>query len=280
MKSPEIIKPHLDLLFQRFDKSYLEPDPLAATSGFDKSDDIETACLIAALFAYGRADLIQRNVSGILETMGSSPADFCETFKPSQQRAWMKGFAYRFHKRDDLVALVKAIGSVRRNYGSLMNAFLDHDDSSAETILPGLTGMAHVLRKYSGKSAGMFKNLVPDPAAGGASKRWNLFLRWMVRKDNVDPGPWAGSVSSSRLVIPLDTHVARIARMLGILERKSNDWKAALELTRFLRKLDPDDPVKYDFALCSYGKLGYCVRKIDPEKCDSCEMAPICSKTL
>ncbi len=74
--------------------------------------------------------------------------------------------------------------------------------------------------------------------------------------------------------------MARIARMLGILERKSNDWKAALELTRFLRKLDPDDPVKYDFAICSYGKLGYCVRKIDPEKCDSCEMAPICSKTL
>ncbi len=280
MNDPALIKPHLERLLKKFDKSYLAPDPLAAAQGISSPVDMEVALLIAALFAYGRAELIQQNVANILLHMGPSPAKFCDSFIKTPPYGWMKGFKYRFNTREDLAALVKAIAVARERHGSIKNLFLMYDNPDEETILPGLTGMAKALRKYSGKRSSGIKYLISDPASGGASKRWNLFLRWMVRKDEVDPGPWHGSVSTSRLIIPLDTHVARIARLLGMLERKSNDGKAALALTRVLRKLDPDDPVKYDFAICSYGKLGYCVRKIDPEKCGECDMEAICSRRL
>lgn len=277
MNDPARVKPHLDRLLERFDRSYLEPDPLAAALKFSSPGDVETACLIAASFAYGRADLIQKNVTQILDAMEGAPALFCESFNPPANREWMKNFAYRFQKREDLVALVRAIGSARKSNSSIKNLFLEGDDPSAETVLPGLVHMAVALRKLAGRKTAPFNALLSDPSLGGASKRWNLFLRWMVRKDGVDPGVWSGAVSRARLVIPLDTHVARVGRQLGMLERKSGDWKAALELTRYLRALDPADPVKYDFAICSYGKLGYCAKKADPEKCEGCDLSGICS---
>ncbi len=276
MTKPGDIKPHLDNLLARFDKSYLEPDPLAAVNHFSSRDDLETACLFAALFAYGRADLIQRNVASITGAMEPGPARFCDMFTVSAHRRWMKGFTYRFHRREDLVALVIAIKKARKQHGSLLELFLYGDDPSADTILPGLSGMVTALRKYAGRNTRAFNTLLSDPMAGGASKRWCLFLRWMIRKDEVDPGPWSGMVKTSRLVIPLDTHVGRIARRLGMLKRKSNDWKAAIELTGFLRRLDPEDPVKYDFAICSYGKLGYCVHSARPDQCQICDFDSIC----
>ena len=280
MFEPAKIKPHLERLLSRFDKSYLEPDPLAAALKFKTKDDLETACFIAGVFAYGRADLIQKNVGNILDSMEGSPAEFCEAFSQKENPAWMKGFSYRFNKRDDLAALIRAIGEARRRHGSLKNLFVESDDAAEETILPGLIGLVHTLRKYARRSTQTFNTLIADPELGGASKRLNLFMRWMARKDKVDPGPWHGEVSTARLVIPLDTHVGRIARLLGLLERRSNDWKAALEITRNLRQLDAKDPVKYDFAICSYGKLGYCVKKVDPAKCKSCDLDAVCSREV
>lgn len=277
MTKPAEIKPHLDNLLARFDKSFLEPDPLAAVNHFSSPGDLETACLIAALFAYGRADLIQNNVSAIVGSMGESPARFCEKFRPAANKSWMRDFVYRFHRRDDLVALVAAIKKARRNSGSLLNLFLENDNPSADTILPGLSGMVSALRSYSGRDTQAFNTLLSDPSAGGASKRWCLFLRWMIRKDDVDPGPWSEYVSKARLIIPLDTHVSRIARQLGMIKRKSNDWKTALELTAYLRQIDPDDPVKYDFAICSYGKLGYCVKNANMDQCENCDLDSVCS---
>ncbi len=278
MNNPLDIKPHLDRLLEKFDRSALEPDPLAATLGYTAFEDIEVSCLIAGLFAYGRADLIQRNVAGILSMMGASPALFCEKFRKSKVPGWVSAFSYRFHKGDDLGALIHAIGRARRDHGSLLKLFKAHDDPSAETILPGLTGMVCALREYAKRDTQAFNSLLSNPSGGGAVKRWNLFLRWMVRKDDIDPGPWNGHISTSRLIIPLDVHVGRITRRLGMLKRKSNDLKAALEVTRFLRALDPEDPVKYDFAICSYGKLGYCVSKINPALCDSCDLYLICQR--
>jgi len=209
--------------------------------------------------------------------MGKSPASFCDKFRPETKKNWMKNFVYRFHRRADLVSLVTAIKKARKKSGSLLKLFLENDNPSADTILPGLDGMVSALRKYSGRGTQAYRTLLADPSAGGASKRWCLFLRWMIRKDNVDPGPWSDKVSKARLVIPLDTHVSRIARQLGMVKRKSNDWKTALELTSFLRRLDPNDPVKYDFAICSYGKLGYCVKNARVNQCENCDLDPVCS---
>jgi uncharacterized protein (TIGR02757 family) len=209
--------------------------------------------------------------------MGKSPALFCEKFRPQTNKSWMKNFVYRFHRRDDLVALIGAIKKARKKNGSLLKLFLEYDDPSADTILPGLDGMVSSLRSYARRDTQAFRTLLSDPSAGGASKRWCLFLRWMIRKDDVDPGPWSSDISRARLVIPLDTHVSRIARQLGMVKRKSNDWKTALELTSFLRQIDPDDPVKYDFAICSYGKLGYCVKNARPDQCQNCDLDSVCS---
>lgn len=277
MNDPATLKPFLDRLLEKFDRSYLEPDPLAAVDFRLGPDDLEVAALFAALFAYGRADLIQRNVARILAAMGPSPSRFVESFKPAGNREWMSGFKYRFNTRADLIALVRAVGEARRRFGSLRNLFTENDDPAEETVGPAITASARALKKFSGAKNHSFDFLIANPAGGAASKRWSLYLRWMVRKDRVDPGPWEGAVDKPRLVIPLDTHVARIARRLGMLERKSNDWKAVVELTRYLRKLDPDDPVKYDFAICSYGKLGYCVSEVNPEKCRLCDLAPVCA---
>ncbi|MDH5509377.1 MAG: TIGR02757 family protein [Nitrospinota bacterium] len=277
---PARLKPHLDGLYARFDLSFLEPDPLAAIRQYKDPRDLETAAIFAAMFAYGRADLIQRSVSAVLATMGKSPAKFCSSFQASANRTWMKGFKYRFHSREDLTALTRGVGKILLDYGSIQAAFVAHDgDGSGETVLPGVSGLARLLRR-AGEGSGAFPTLVTDPADGGASKRWMLYMRWMVRKDGVDPGPWSGAVDTSRLVIPLDTHVGRISRFLGMLGRKSNDWKAAVELTRYLKRLDPADPVRYDFAICSYGKLGYCSSRVDSQRCDDCGLASLCGESL
>ena len=274
--NPALLKPHLDRLYSRFDRSFLEPDPLAALAPYSDPKDIESAGIFAAMFAYGRADLIQKNVSAILASMGPSPAEFLANFRPETNRSWMKGFKYRFHNREDLAALANVIGITLREYGSIRQAFLAFDGGGgADTPLPGVSGLARLWRRHAGR-APAFSTLVTDPAEGSAAKRWMLYMRWMVRKDAVDPGPWHGSVDLDRLVIPLDTHVGRIARFLGMLGRKSNDWKAAVELTGYLKKLDPIDPVRYDFAICSYGKLGYCSSKPAIEKCIDCELVQFC----
>ena len=272
---PAVLKPHLDRLYASFDRSFLEPDPLAAVAGFANPRDLETAALFAAMFAYGRADLIQRTVATIIKSMGSSPAAFLSGFRPSDGVEWMAGFKYRFHNQRDLAALALAAGRALGEHGSLLNLFLKSGGAEGETVVEGVSGMAKSLRRLASKSAG-FKTLVTDPADGGASKRWMLYMRWMVRKDGVDPGPWNSRVDTARLVIPLDTHVGRISRHLGMLALKSNSLKAALELTAYLRLLDPADPVRYDFAICSYGKLGYCSTRAQAEKCAGCGLAGVC----
>jgi len=274
---PALLKPYLDRLYGSFDRSFLEPDPLAAALGFADPRDLETAALFAAMFAYGRADLIQRTAASIIKSMGDSPAAFLASFRPADGKDWMAGFKYRFHTQEDLAALATAAGRALNEHGSLLSLFLKAGGEEGRTVVEGVSGMAKFLRKHAPKSPA-FSTLVTDPAGGGAAKRWMLFMRWMARKDGVDPGPWSGGVDTARLVIPLDVHVGRISRFLGMLSRKSNDMKAALELTEYLRLLDPKDPVRYDFALCSYGKLGYCAARREVEKCAACAMAGFCQR--
>ena len=177
------------------------------------------------------------------------PAAVLEQSSLDELRARFEGFIYRFFGPEEISHFLYAIGEARRRYGSLEQAFLRHLSPSDATVIPALGGLSQELSEYAGGIHGL---LIAQVKRGSAAKRWHLFLRWLVRADEVDPGGWT-AVSRSRLVVPMDTHMHSICTTLGILSRKSADGKAALEITEFFRGLDPEDPVRFDFSLTRLG---------------------------
>jgi uncharacterized protein (TIGR02757 family) len=270
----------LNDLYDRFDHRFISPDPLECVRRLDRPEDKETAAFIAAVFAYGRADLIVQNIEGILDQMDRKPYEFLFDFEPKRMRTRFRKFRYRFNDRNDLFRLFTVLREALRKHGNLENGFMTHYRPDHPDVGPALTGFIHDmlagLPNGKTKRKASFEYLLPDPARGSACKRLHLFLRWMVRSDSVDLGLWK-HVPASKLLIPLDTHVFRILTNLGLIRSKTANWKQAVAVTEKLREFDPVDPVKYDFAICSYGKLGYCVRNRVPEKCDRCDLQPICS---
>jgi len=175
-------------------------------------------------------------------------------------RAALAGFRYRFFSGDDLSALLCAARTVQLKEGSLEAAFIRGRDEAE----PDYSGAAsRFIRALEEAAPWPWRsNLLPDPERGSAAKRTFLYLRWMIRRDAVDPGPWTGA-SPSGLVVPLDTHMAAACKRLGLLTRRSADLKAALEVTEAFRRLRPDDPVRYDFCLTRPG-----IRPdLDPDQC-------------
>lgn len=260
----------LEALCRRFDRSMLSPDPLECVPRLGEFCDIELSAFLAALFAYGRADLIVRNVRGILAELGEHPH---AAVMNGEYKARFKGWKYRFHKRADLLWLFDRMRAVYAAHGTLENAFC---------AAPGdvEARLAAFARLFSGgkKLSAVKSFLVPSPANGSACKRMNLFLRWMVRKDDVDLGLWT-RISPSDLIMPLDVHVDRIAGRLGLVDPKgAANFKKALALTGRFREFDHADPVRYDFALCSLGKLGHCEKTPDPARCLACVLRECCGK--
>ncbi len=180
--------------------------------------------------------------------MGNSPSDFVQTVKLNTLLKMYSGFKHRFTTGEDLSALMNGIGAAIRRHGSLKECFSTYIDKTAETFLPALECF---VEEISGNEGGTCF-LTPSPAQGSACKRMNLFLRWMIRKDDVDPGCWE-NMPASKLVVPLDTHMFGIGTSLGLTKRKQADLKTALEITRGFARICPEDPVKYDFALTRFG---------------------------
>jgi uncharacterized protein (TIGR02757 family) len=244
---------------------------------------------VAVSLAYGRADVFKPVVARALARMGPSPARFVDAFARSPDRHAFDGLAYRFNRPADLAALAAAAGHVRARHGSLgarFAALFREEGGGPGALRPALARFAAELREapqtaalLRGRGRRGLRHLLPDPAGPGASKRWNLYLRWMVRgPDEVDPGSWAGAgVPPSALVVPLDTHVFRVARCLGLTRRKDASWRTAEEITRALRRVDPDDPVRFDFALCHLGMSGLCPARRDPARCAACPLAAACA---
>jgi uncharacterized protein (TIGR02757 family) len=164
-------------------------------------------------------------------------------------RRRFEGFVYRFFGRDEMAHFLFAAGEALRRHGGLEDAFLSHLGAGDETVLPALSGLSRELSGYAGGIHGL---LLAQVERGSAAKRWHLFLRWLVRADEVDPGGWS-RVPASRLVVPMDTHMHRICTALGIISRRSADGKAALEATAFFRGLEPADPARFDFSLTRMG---------------------------
>jgi len=237
----------LEDLYRRYNRRrFVHPDPLEFIYAYDDARDREVAALIASSLAYGRMAQILRSVSGVLERLGANPAARLRRSGPRDLRRMFAGFRHRFATDKELCALLEGAGEVLRRFGSLEACFAAGDDGG-QTVISGLSAMVSCL-----DGDGRAGHLLPDPLKGSACKRLHLFLRWMVRKDRVDPGVWR-CVSRARLLVPVDTHMHRIARALGATQRKSADLRTALELTDAFRRIRPADPVRYDFALTRLG---------------------------
>ena len=264
---PDVLQERLDTLAATFDISTIEPDPLQLVLRYDDPLDQETAGLIAAAFAYGRADIIVANIGAVLEKMAPSPYRYLMSFDRKEATRRFAGFAHRFHKTADLVAFLSSIATALREHGSLGALFRKCYDPNDRDIAESLTRFLDHL--------GGGHYLLPSPRDKSACKRMNLFLRWMVRRTPPDLGIW-DFVDPAKLVMPVDTHVHRIATFLGLNDRKSADWKAARAMTDRLARFDPADPVRYDFALCRLGILDLCSRKRRKENCDVCLLRDVC----
>ncbi|MBA3036040.1 MAG: TIGR02757 family protein [Desulfobacterium sp.] len=244
------IKDILDNLYCSYNKrEYVHPDPLEFLYNYKEIRDREIAGFLASSLAYGRVAQILKSVSSVLDKMGSSPYMFLMNSKPSVIKNTFKGFKHRFADEKNLYAVLTGLRCILTEYGSLYECFLKGLDGKDETVLGCMKFFTKTIASVCNGSPG---HLVPVVEKGSACKRLHLFLRWMVRKDDVDPGGW-DKIPSCMLIVPLDVHMHKIGRLLGFTNRKQADIVTALEITSGFRNLIPDDPVKYDFTLTRFG---------------------------
>ncbi len=282
------LRPLLEALDAGLDRAArLAADPVELPRRYAAPQDQEIAALFAASLAYGRADVFKPVLERVLAAMGPSPARFVRAFARAPDAGAFAGATYRFNRPADLAALAAAAGHVALRAGSLgarFAALLGPPGPGA--LRAALAAFARELREappvaplLRERGRRGLLHLLPDAAGPGASKRWNLYLRWMVRgPDAVDLGAWRGLVSPAALVVPLDTHVHRVARCLALTRRRDASWRTAEEITAALRRIDPDDPVRFDFALCHLGMTGACPARREGARCAACPLAPACRR--
>lgn len=258
------LKHALDRLYEQYEQDRSVEDPVRFVWGYDDPADREVVGFLAAGLAFGRLASVMRTVERTLAAMGPHPAEFVRGFDVGRSARALHGLAHRWARTADFVALVLVLREMLRAAGSLEAFFargLDPDAPDVGGALESFTERAcriDVGRAYADRASPRgVRYFFPRPSGGSACKRLNLFLRWMVRRDRLDPGGWS-AVRPSQLVIPLDTHVIRVGRCLGLTRYTSPGWRMATDVTASLRRLDPDDPVKYDFALCHLGMSGAC----------------------
>lgn len=271
------LRRRLEALHRTFDRSYLGTDPLAFVHRYDEPADQEIVGFVAAGLAFGNVVAIRGSLTRVLAVMGDSPSGYIERFDAGREAGSLRHLYHRWIRPADFAALFATLRSVRRSHGSVRDFFLEGQDPSAKDVGPALasfSGRARALAPTGADTAGLGPSnaarFFASPRDGSACKRLNLYLRWMVRGgDGLDLGLWPG-IPRRQLVLPLDTHLARLARALGLTHRRTPGWEMAVEATRSLSLLDPDDPVKYDFALSRLGILDLCVHGRDPLDCRRC----------
>ncbi len=239
----------LEALYRKYNRRELiDPDPLVFLYDYPDLPDREIVGLLSASLAFGGVKQIMKSLSVALGSLGG-PRSFLINADTAQIAAAFKGFRYRFVSDEDMTRFLVAVKRLLQEFESLENAFLDGMNPADETVLPALAVFARRLNVLGG---GGKNYLLPQPDKGGACKRLHLFLRWMARKDDVDPGGWT-RVPTSKLLYPVDTHIWKIAANWNLTKRKQPGVRAVLEISAAFRKFCPDDPVKYDFALSRFG---------------------------
>ncbi len=238
------MKNKLDTLVQKFEtKDFIKDDPVQFPHRFKTIENIEIAGFIAALFAYGQRPLFIKKLDwlfALMKDMENDPHSFLLNFDAHKHK--LEGFKYRFIKDFDLVCFLGVLSDLYKSGSNLRELFK-----------PGTQNVVDYFYSNAAPECSMgFYHFLPNPKNGGAQKRFNMFLRWMVRQGPVDLGVW-DIAKKSDLLIPLDVHVGNVSRSLGLLNRSTNDFKSVVELTKVLKEFDPEDPVKYDFALFGAG---------------------------
>lgn len=239
------------------------------------ADDREVVGLVAALLAFGNVVAIKKSIEKVLAVLGPHPARAIDEARPGQLRAQLEGFVHRVYRGPDVADLLTHAAALRRSHGSLGRALSSfrREATSSDPFLEAIARFADALR--GPKPSRGLMHLVPDPRRGSAVKRLLLYLRWMIRPaDGVDLGLF--DLSPAELLIPVDTHVQRIARNLRLTERKDASLRTSKEITRSLAGLDPSDPVRYDFALCHLGISRECPSRRDEDKCARCVVREVC----
>ncbi|MCU0599023.1 MAG: TIGR02757 family protein [Desulfobacterales bacterium] len=242
---------HLNRLYNLYNlREYVHPDPVEFLYAYPRREDREIAGLIASSLAYGNVCQILKSVSLVLEKMGDSPYLYLKDISGPEIRRQYRHFVHRFATGEHLSAMLICIKAMIKEFGSVYECFLSGFEMSDETILPALKSFTGRFNQPHGeRNPG---HLIASPEKKSACKRLNLFLRWMVRRDAVDPGGW-DDILPSKLVIPLDIHMFRISRAFGWTRRNQANLLTALEITEKFKIWIPEDPVRFDFTLTRFG---------------------------
>jgi uncharacterized protein (TIGR02757 family) len=245
----QIYAKNLCELYEKYNsREFVHPDPLEFLYDYEDLRDREIVGLVASSLAYGNVRQILRSVRVVLDRM-DSPYLFLRNSSQDSLLKTFGNFKHRFTTGEELATMLFAIKRTVERYGSLHACFSEGLLETHETVIPALSAF---VTELSSVFEGRPRSLLPSPDAGSACKRLNLFLRWMVRRDEVDPGGW-DSVDPSKLIVPLDVHMHRICLQLGLTRRKQANLKAACEITDAFSTIEPNDPVRYDFVLTRLG---------------------------
>jgi uncharacterized protein (TIGR02757 family) len=276
------LKAALDRVYVEYDRHPdATADPIHFARRYAGAADREVVAFLAAALAFGRVQSVLNTIERLLAVLGPSPAAFVASFDPARDARLFTPLVHRWTRGEDLAALIWILRVLLEQDGSIEQAFLAGYDATAVDVGGALDrfsarAMAVDLRPVYGRSrrrSGV-SYFFPRPSSGSACKRLNLFLRWMVRRDGIDLGIWSG-VSPAALVIPLDTHVIRVGQCLGLTAYRSPGWRMAADITASLRRLDPADPVKYDFAICHVGMRYGCGVRCGRSEV-SCPLRAVC----
>ncbi|MHC4396021.1 MAG: TIGR02757 family protein [Planctomycetota bacterium] len=274
-KQLDQIKNVLEKLYARYNHRHLiKPDPLQFVYQYSKPLDMEITGFLASALAYGRVQQIEKSVTGLLERMDDGPFNFVRNFDNNKANK-LKDFRHRFTTGDDISNLLELLRDVLIEFGSIENFFVQGYNANDKNVIAALSNFCDsLLNRYAETHSGNIPKglsyLLARPTGGSACKRLNLFLRWMVRRDEIDSGLWK-SIDKSRLIVPIDTHMGRLCRILGFHNQKMVSLSTAIKITEHFAEIEPADPVRYDFALSRIGILENCTGNYQP-KCKDCEL--------
>ncbi len=281
------LKECLEGLYEKFEESYLYSDPLGFVHNFEDIKDIEVAGFIAAGFAFGSVGQILKTLNKIDAIVNHKFYEFTVNFNAADSFTLLKGFYYRFIKENDIAAFFLILSEMLRKYGSVENFFLEGYNPSDLNLKNAITSFSKralelvdfspVYNSVAPPKDSMVRFFFTSPVDNSPCKRINLYLRWMIRNsDNLDFGIWR-EVQPYQLIMPVDTHIGRISRYIGLTGYKNPSFKMAEEITENLKKLDWFDPIKYDFAITRLGILDLCPKAKNEENCEKCSIFNICS---